>query len=81
MQALALLNNAFVPRMADGLAKRAEREAGHDPGKLTAHLYQLAYGRPPDEEEAVLGVELAATHGLPALARVLLNSHEFLAIE
>lgn len=36
LQALALLNNAFVLRMANGFARRAEREVGTDPNKQTA---------------------------------------------
>ncbi|MFT4550521.1 MAG: hypothetical protein ACI8XO_004126, partial [Verrucomicrobiales bacterium] len=50
-------------------------------GKQTARLYELAYGRAPDDEELALGAELAAAHGLAALARVLFNSNEFVVIE
>ena len=81
LQALALLNNAFVLRMAGGLAKRAASEAGPDAARQVARLYQLAYGRSADDEELALGVELAAAHGLAALARVLFNSNEFVVIE
>ncbi|MFT5411669.1 MAG: hypothetical protein ACI9NC_004405 [Verrucomicrobiales bacterium] len=81
LQALALLNNAFMLRMAEGLAGRAQREAGVGAGKQTARLYELAYGRAPDDEELALGAELAAAHGLAALARVLFNSNEFVVIE
>ncbi len=81
LQALALLNDAFVLRMAEGLAARAPKESGEDVAQQVARVYQLAYARAPDEEEGALGVELASTHGLAALCRVLFNSNEFVVIE
>jgi hypothetical protein len=81
LQALSLLNNAFVLRMAEHFAGRVEREVGQDPARQVARSYALVYSRSPDAEELRLACRLVHRHGLPALARALLNSNEFLVIE
>jgi hypothetical protein len=81
IQALALLNNAFVLRMAEGFASRLAREAGQDITGQVDLAYALAYGRKPDAEETKLGVSLVSGHGMGALCRVLFNSNEFVVIE
>lgn len=81
LQALALLNNAFVLRMSEGFAARLVREAGQDITGQVNLAYALAYGRKPDAEEKKLGVSLVSGHGMDALCRVLFNSNEFVVIE
>ncbi|MFP6874093.1 MAG: DUF1553 domain-containing protein, partial [Verrucomicrobiales bacterium] len=81
LQALALLNNAFVLRMAGGFAGRLEKQSGGDVGKQVELAYALAYGRVPDAEEKGLAGELVSGHGLSALCRALFNSNEFVVIE
>ena len=81
IQALALLNNAFVLRMAEGFATRLVREAGQDITGQVNLAYALVYGRKPDAEETKLGASLASGHGMDALCRVLFNSNEFVVIE
>ena len=81
LQALALLNNAFVLRMSEGFAARLAREAGQDITGQVNLAYALAYGRKPDVEEKKLGASLASGHGMDALCRVLFNSNEFVVIE
>jgi hypothetical protein len=41
----------------------------------------LAFSRDPTAEEMDICRDLANEHGLPAVARVILNSNEFLFIE
>jgi len=69
IQALAMWNNRFMVRMAEHLAERAKG----DPHQLS----QWVLGRPlrPDERA------YAAQHGLANLARVLLNTNEFLFVD
>ena len=81
IQALALLNNAFVLRMAEGFAARLAREAGPRKPDQVGLAYALAYGRSPDVDERELGESLVSDHGLAALCRVLFNSNEFVVIE
>ncbi|MEZ6131555.1 MAG: DUF1553 domain-containing protein [Planctomycetaceae bacterium] len=81
LQALSLLNNAFVLRMAGDFAERLEQEAGLDVSQQIQHAWQLALCRPPTPEEQRLSTELVAQHGLPALCRGLFNSNEFVVVE
>ena len=81
LQALALLNNAFVLRMSEGFAVRIAREAGDGITGQVNLAHALAYGRKPDAEEKKLGASLVAGHGMAALCRVLFNSNEFVVIE
>ncbi len=81
LQALALLNNSFVLRMADGLAERVCGMDESPAGAPITRIFQLAYNRQPTEEEMAICRDLANEHGLPAVARVVLNSNEFLFVE
>ena len=81
LQALSLLNNAFVLRMTDHFAERVSSEVGEQIEAQVEHAYALAYHRPPDAEERQLAIELVIAHGLPSLARALFNSNEFVVIE
>ena len=81
LQALALMNNAFVLRMAGGFAAIMEKQAAGDVAKQVELAYAAAYGRVPDAEEKKHAGELVSAHGLSALCRVLFNSNEFVVIE
>lgn len=81
LQALALLNQAFVLRSAAALADRAQSEAGPELAQRIERAYTLALGRRPDAEERDLAVAHATEHGLAALCRVLLNTSEFLYVD
>ncbi len=81
LQALTLLNNAFVFDQADRLADRLRREAGNDVEKQLRRAYQLAYGRSPEADELDLPKQFVAKHGLAAFCRVLFNSNEFITVE
>lgn len=80
LQALSLLNNAFVLRMADRLAGRLT-EASDDPATQVVQVYQLMYSRQPRPDETAACAAFAAQHGWPALCRALLNSSEFLYVD
>jgi hypothetical protein len=81
LQALALLNNSFVLRMADHFARRVEDEAGKDVGQQIARAYWLAYGRPPTAKETALVRAVVEAHGLAALCRAMFNSNEFVYVD
>jgi hypothetical protein len=81
LQALAMLNNAFILRMAEDFAGRIRREAGGDIDAQVRRAYALAYGRAPGGDEAALARRFLATQGLAAFARVLFNSNEFLYVD
>ena len=81
LQALSLLNNAFVLRMSDHLAHRVEQLAVGDVELQVENAFQLVYNRSPDAEEQQLSTALIQEHGLAALARALFNSNEFVVIE
>jgi hypothetical protein len=72
LQALALLNNAFVLRRADRLAGRAKDVEG---------VYSLAFGRAPEARERERAEAFVRAHGLAAFCRVILNSSEFAYVE
>ena len=84
LQALALLNNSFVLRMADGLAEAALRDAAPE---ISSHaaivraMFRRAYGRDPDASERAVSEPFVARQGPAALARLLLNANTFVYVE
>lgn len=80
LQALSLLNNELVFRMADELAARIQREAGNSDRQQLQLLAELLWSRPLSEDELQGSLAFSANWGLPALCRVLLNSNEFLYV-
>lgn len=81
LQALSLLNNAFVLRMSQYFADRVQAEVGGDVDAQLERAWQLAICRQPTQREAELSRTLIHQHGLPALCRGLFNSNEFVIIE
>jgi hypothetical protein len=86
LQALALLNNAFVRSQAEGLARRVLAEA---PARPVEQAFRLALGRFPDRDELAAATaflskqrpgagELAA---LTNLCHTLLGTNEFLYVD
>lgn len=80
LQALTLMNHSFTVAMAKSFSERVEREAGSQATDQVIRAFYLAYGRPPDDEELGAATDLLRRWGLPALARVLFNSNEFLFV-
>jgi hypothetical protein len=78
VQALSLLNNAFVLRMADRLAGRLPRG---DTAKQITLAYELAYGRRPSDDEVRRVQPIVERHGLAVLCRAIFNSNEFMYVD
>jgi hypothetical protein len=76
LQALALLNNKFMVRMARHFAERVEKLGPDLPSRITA-AYRLALGRAPAAEELRLLADYAQKHGLANTCRLILNTNEF----
>lgn len=55
-QALYLMNNGMVQRLAEHFAERVSREVGTDPGKRIDRAYRIALCRPPTDEEKTAAV-------------------------
>jgi hypothetical protein len=54
-QALYLMNNGMVQRLAEDFAARVSREAGTDPASQVERVYLIALGRSPSDEEMEVG--------------------------
>lgn len=86
LQALSLLNNAFVLRMADSLAERAQ-QAHHGPTASGQTREQIAYvlrevfGRSASDLELSEYVEFVNRTNLAAFCRAVFNSNELLYID
>ena len=81
LQALALMNNAFVLRMADHFADRLRKEAGANVNQQIIRAYQLAYGRMPADAERALARGVVERQGLAVLCRAIFNSNEFMYVD
>ena len=82
LQALSLLNNAFVLRMADHCASRIKRDVGdQELQKQVQRSFQLTLCRLPTPEEQQAAQRLVNQHGLQALVRGLFNTNEFLIVQ
>jgi hypothetical protein len=82
LQALSLLNNAFVLRMADHCARRVKQDVGEQElEKQVRRGFELTLGRQPAPEEQQAAQRLVKQHGLPALFRALFNTNEFLIVQ
>jgi len=80
LQALNMMNGAFLLDQASRFAKRVEREAGSDVDLQVGRAFELAFGRPATETELAAGRDLVAAHGLPILCRSLYNASEFITV-
>ncbi len=80
LQALVLANNRFVLHAAGALAARAEAATGDAPGRVR-FMVRSVWLREPDSGELAELLALAERHGLPAVARTLFNSDEFLFVD
>jgi len=80
LQALALLNNDFMVRMAEHLAEHATKEGDDVPARITI-VFRLALQRAPDREELLVLAPLAEQHGLANVCRLVLNMNEFVFVE
>jgi hypothetical protein len=79
VQALSLMNNAFVVRQAGLFAERLEREE-KTPEARVRRAYLLACGRAATAAEAARGAAFVREHSLALFCRALLNSNEFIYV-
>src|SRR5260370_26416993 len=78
IQALGLMNNAFVQRQAKYLAERVLGSG--DVEAQAQEMYRLTLGRAPTSAELTRATALAREHGTASLAWVLLNASEVLYV-
>jgi mono/diheme cytochrome c family protein len=79
LQALALLNDAFVLKQSEILAKKLE-SAGDLKSQIT-QLYSLALLRPPTDRELAEILPYAQKFGITNVCRLVLNCSEFLFVD
>jgi hypothetical protein len=77
LQALAMMNNRFLVRQSERLAKRLRHETSSLSGQV-GRLFELVYHRKPVPEEGRMVLALAREHGLANACRMMLNSNEFI---
>ena len=80
LQALSLLNNAFVLDQASAFATRMEAAANGDPQGRITHAWLLAFGREPDGDEIRTSSQFIAEQGLASFGRAILNANELLYV-
>jgi len=85
-QALYLMNDPVVDRLARSLAHRIDREVpGGMAEQRVTRLYELALGRPPSVAELETGIELLTdatlTEGWSRLCLVVLSLNEFVYVD
>jgi hypothetical protein len=80
LQALALLNDAFMVREARAFARRVEPLGGSPEAQVDA-AFVLALGRPTRPSERDSLAAYARKHGLANACRLLFNTNEFLFID
>jgi mono/diheme cytochrome c family protein len=90
-QALTLLNSPVADRQSAAFARRLLRECGPGPEQVVARAWLLAFGRPPERNEAERAVaflrERTAAHqgkaeaALTELCLALFNANEFVYVD
>jgi hypothetical protein len=77
LQALTLMNNAFIQHQSRAFSERVQKEAGEDAASQVRLAYRLALGREPSKSELARGLDAIAEHGLRPLCWAVFNSSEF----
>ena len=80
IQALALMNDSFVQRQAQFLAKRLRDDVGENLRNQIRQAYRLVFGRSPTLSETRRAEAHANEHGLQQVCWVLMNSNEFIHV-
>lgn len=80
LQALSLLNNKFMLRMAEHFSAILEKEFS-DPSQRVKRGFELAAGRRPTAEELAALTEYANEFGTANLCRLLFNLNEFVFVD
>ena len=80
LQALNMLNGAFVIDQAQRFAERVQKDVGDAPALQVERAFVLALGRRPSPSEQAAAIVLREEHGLPILCRSLYNASEFITV-
>jgi len=80
LQALSLMNNPFVRRQSEALARKVLADASGSVDAAVDLVYEHILGRPPTGRERTVGRGVAADRGLWRLCWILFNSTEFLYV-
>ena len=81
LQALSLLNDAFIEHYSARFADRLRREAGDEQTAQLRRAYSLAFARQPTTDELTFGQRFIGEHGLGQFCVVLFNANEFLFVD
>ena len=79
LQALNLLNSAFVLQQAEFLAERLKSRSDA-PEQWIETSCKLCFARPPTQKESRLASQMLEELGLTQYCRILLNSNEFVFV-
>jgi mono/diheme cytochrome c family protein len=80
LQALSLLNNKFMLRMAEQFSDRLKMESDSSSEQI-ARAFQLATGRQANAQQIVALTEYANEFGTENLCRLLFNLNEFVFVD
>jgi hypothetical protein len=80
LQALELMNNAFIQRQSNHLSERAIQSANGDFRNAIDFAYEFALSRKPNSEERQRALAAANERGLPSVCWALFNSTEFVYV-
>ena len=80
LQALSLLNNKFMLRMAEHFSNRLKTESDNQSNQIS-RAFRLATGRQPTVEQAVALKDYASEFGTENLCRLLFNLNEFVFVD
>ena len=80
LQALAMLNDAFMVRMAEHFAARVERDAKTREQQVR-RAFELAVQREPSDDELSWLLDAADRLGMANVCRLILNLNEFVFLD
>lgn len=80
LQALSLLNNKFMLRMAEHFSARVQKETSTTPGQIT-QAFRLVTGCSPSPDQLSALIDYAEEFGMENLCRLLLNLNEFVFVD
>jgi Protein of unknown function (DUF1553) len=80
LQALALLNDAFLIRQSEHIVARIAKDA-IEPAAQTTAAFRLLLHRTPTPDEASPFISYLRRHGLANACHMLVNSNEFVFVD
>jgi hypothetical protein len=80
LQALGLMNNAFVQQQSRRMSERIPNDAGAKLDAQVTYAFRATLGRQPSDVELDRHLRLAREHGLETVCWVLFNCSEFLYV-